>query len=105
MPIRRFESHQAAREALWTTRDDPRLVERIRALWERSHALVPGGVSAPRGVRHDEASEAANPVREAWMRGRVRAKRAAPPELRAGPPPPRTDRGVVAARPSGSSSG
>ncbi len=79
MPIRRFESHQAAREALWTTRDDPRLVERIRALWERSHSLVPGGVSAPRGVRRYESIEAANADREAWIRERVRAIRAARP--------------------------
>jgi len=79
MPIRRFESHHAAREALWTTRDDPRLVERICALWERSHALVPGGVSAPRGVRRYESIEAANADREAWIRERVRAIRAARP--------------------------
>ena len=77
MPLRRFESHQAAREALWTTHDDPELLERIRALWERSRALVPGGVQIPRGVRRYESIEKANADREAWTRARVQAIRAA----------------------------
>lgn len=76
MPLRRFESHQAAREALWTGRDDPKLVDRIRALWERSRRLVPGGVSIPRGVRRYRSIEEAGADREAWTRERVRAIRA-----------------------------
>ena len=77
MPLRRFETQEAARQALWTTRDDPRLVPRIRTLWDRARRLIPGDLGIPRGVRRYRSIEEANEDREAWTRERVRAIRAA----------------------------
>lgn len=75
MPIRKFEDLDAAREALWTSRDDPELGARIRRLWERSRRLLPPGACACPGVQRFASIEQANEEREERTRRRVRALR------------------------------
>jgi len=74
MPVRRFESLDDARRALWVDPSDPRLGERICRLWERTRRLAPP-LGIPRGVRKYRSIEEANADREAWTRKRVRALR------------------------------
>jgi len=73
VPVQRFRDFDAARRALWATRDDPNLAARIRRLWAISSRLVPLGI--PRGVRKFRRIEEANREREAWVERRVKALR------------------------------
>jgi hypothetical protein len=52
MPVRKFrnlEEWQESKRELWLDCDDPRLPDRIRALWGEWSGLVP--LAIPRGVR------------------------------------------------------
>ena len=71
MPIERFRELDAARRALWVSREDPNLIPRIRRLWTIWSRLVPLGI--PRGLRKFRRIEDANREREAWVERRVRA--------------------------------
>jgi hypothetical protein len=76
MGWQRFRDFEQAREALWIEPGDPRLIARIRSLWEFSSRLL-GGRSAPRGLRRFRSIEEANEDRERWIAERARALRAA----------------------------
>ena len=41
MPFRRLRSLEEAEEAVWLDRDDPRLPERIRGVWDLGFRLAP----------------------------------------------------------------
>ena len=74
MPVQRFRDFEDARRALWIQSGDPRLVARIRSLWEFSARLVPRQI--PRGVRKFSTIEEANQERDRWTESRVRSVRA-----------------------------
>ncbi len=73
MPVAKFDNPDDARRALWTHAGDPRLLERIRRLWERARRIVPTG--GPRGVRKFRTIEEANADRLEWTRRRALALR------------------------------
>ncbi len=75
MPLQRFRTFEEARRALWVDTGDPRLVARIRSLWEFSAHLVP--LEIPRGIRKFRTIEEANQERDRWTERRVRSLRAA----------------------------
>jgi len=75
MPLQRFRDFDEARRALWSEREDPGLVPRIRSLWAFAARLAPGG--SPRGIRRFRAIEEANCERDAWVAARAHALREA----------------------------
>lgn len=68
MPFRKLHSLEAAEEAAWLDRDDPRLLDRIRRVWDLSFRLspryFPPGVYKFRSIeeknRFDEKQRQAN---------------------------------------------
>ncbi len=75
MPVSRYREFEDARRALWTSRDAPRLLLRLRRMWKLSARLFPGGM--PRGVRKFRDIAEANRDREAWVTQRILALQAA----------------------------
>ncbi len=69
-PIQRFGDFEAAREALWLEAGDPRLIDKIRHVWEMGRRLAK--YPPPRGMWFFRDMEAANAHREAWTAERVR---------------------------------
>ena len=69
MPLHRFRDVDEARRALWLSPGDPKIAQRIRALWAFSRRLVPGAF--PRGVRKYRSIETANADRDQWVRDRI----------------------------------
>lgn len=65
MPIWRFKTHEEARRALNIDPNDPRLTERIRALWTFSNRLSPPP-PIRRGVHKYRSIEEANAARRQW---------------------------------------
>ncbi len=74
MPVQRFRSFADARRALWLPPGDPKLLARIRTLWDFSARLAPG--AAPRGVRKFRTLEEANRDRDLWTQRRIHSLRA-----------------------------
>ena len=66
MPLQRFRTFEAARRALWTTSDDPRLPGRIRNLWHTGSRLSP--LLRPPGMMKFRSIEDANAERAGWVR-------------------------------------
>lgn len=75
MPIQRFRTFEEARRDLWLPPGDPKLLARVRSLWEFSARLAPPNM--PRGVRKFRTIEEANHDRDLWTRRRIQALRAA----------------------------
>jgi hypothetical protein len=74
MPVRKFRSVDQMPES-WLDRDDPRLLEAIRTVWNRAARLAP---YEPRpGVRKYRTMEEANADREAVLARRIQRLRAA----------------------------
>lgn len=73
MPVEKFRDLEEARRALWVDRDDPRLWERIAAVWERAALLAPP--CPPRGVLKFRSMKEANREREERERERSRRLR------------------------------
>lgn len=71
MPVQKFRDPGEARRALAISPDDPRLTERIRALWSFSLRLAPPP-SIHRGVHKYRTIEEANAARRQWEGERVR---------------------------------
>ena len=75
MPVQRFRTFDDARRDLWLTPSDPKLLARIRSLWEFSARLAP--CAMPQGVRKFRSIEEANQDRDRWTQERIHALRAA----------------------------
>ena len=71
MPIWKFKTHEEARRALNIDPKDPRLTERIRALWTFSDRLAPPP-PIRRGVHKYRTIEEANAARRQWEREHLR---------------------------------
>lgn len=69
-PIERFSDFESAREALWLPPGDPRLVAKLRHVWEFGRRLAK--YPPPRGIWRFRTIEEANAHREAWTAERVR---------------------------------
>jgi len=74
MPVQRFRSFEDARRAFWLAPGDPKLLARIRSLWEFSARLAP--CIMPRGVHKFCSIEEANQDRDLWTQRRIRSLRA-----------------------------
>lgn len=74
MPVEKFRSFDEAEKSLWLPTGDPAILDRLRALLDFSHRLVPG--TSPRGVRKFSSIEEAQAEREAWVQERVDRLRA-----------------------------
>lgn len=77
MPIRKFrslEEWQESKRELWLDCDDPRLPDRIRALWSQRAGYVP--LNAPRGVRKYRSFEEMCADRDKWEQERINHIRA-----------------------------
>ncbi len=75
MPVQRFRTFDDARRDLWVAPGDPKLLARIRSLWEFSARLAPSNM--PRGLRKFRTIEEANQERDHWMQQRIHSLRAA----------------------------
>ena len=75
MPVYKFRSFQEAERALWLPTGDPRLAEKLRALWKAAWFLG-GRFTPPRGVFKFRSIEEANRHREAWEKQRIETLRA-----------------------------
>ncbi len=73
MSLRRFRDLDEAREDLWTSADDPELLQRISSLWRRSSELA--GVEPRPGVWRFRSIEEANADRDDHVRRRMVALR------------------------------
>lgn len=71
MPVQKFRSFADARRALAWDQDDPRLTERIRALWTFSLRLTPRP-PIHRGVHKYRTIEEADAARRKWEGEHVR---------------------------------
>ncbi|MBN2496140.1 MAG: hypothetical protein JXR96_16220 [Deltaproteobacteria bacterium] len=69
MPVRRLESLEDARDAVWYEPDDPALWRTIRAVWELAARLCP--YRFPPGVYRQRSIEESNQQRECWEQQRV----------------------------------
>jgi hypothetical protein len=70
VPVQRFRDLDDARRALWTTADDPRLLDRLRHLWRFTARLVRSRPSP--GLRRFRTIEEANADRERSVATRIR---------------------------------
>ena len=75
MPVQRFRTFDDARRDLWLPPGDPKLLARIRSLWEFSARLAP--CAMPQGVRKFRSLEEANQDRDRWTQQRIDTLRAA----------------------------
>lgn len=64
MPVQKFRSFEAAREALWGEPGDPAHLRRVAWLWAFSDRLYP--LRFPRGVHRCASIAEANLQRERW---------------------------------------
>ena len=71
MPVQKFRDSDEARRALAISSDDPRLTERIRALWSFSSLLAPPP-PIHRGIHKYRTIEEANAARREWEGDHVR---------------------------------
>lgn len=69
MPIQRFRDFESARDALWLEPGSPRLVAKLRHVWELSGRLAK--YPPPRGLWRFRDMEEAHAHREAWVTARV----------------------------------
>lgn len=78
MPIKKYRSiEDMNRERQWLDTGDPRVLRKIRYLWDMSERLVaPVGTCIPRGVRRYRSIEDANADRDRWEQERVDRLRA-----------------------------
>lgn len=73
MPFRKLRSLKEAEEAVWLDRDDPRLPDAIRELWDWSFRLAPRYF--PPGVYKFRSIEEKNRFDEAQRRANIEAQR------------------------------
>jgi hypothetical protein len=64
MPVQKFRTHDEARQALWRTPDDPRLIPAIVGLFDLSRRFA--RVRPPAGLRKFRSLEDAQRERDGW---------------------------------------
>lgn len=69
MPIRKYETLEAAERDLWVKRGDPRLPRILASVWSLGPRLAP--YPRPRGIQKFASIEEANLSRTSWERQRA----------------------------------
>jgi len=72
MPFRRLRSLQEAEESVWLDRNDPRLIAKIRGLWDFAFRLAPSHF--PPGVYKFRSMQEKNSFDEAQRSANVQAQ-------------------------------